>query len=93
MTTFFILIEKKELKQRTTNKNIEEIGPPFFILFLTREKEEKKFKLGDCYQEKHWGSWTTFLSSFPSVRKRREKVYFNFEVLESKFKKYSDSGE
>jgi len=27
---------------------MEEIGPPFFILFLNREKEEKKFKLGGC---------------------------------------------
>ena len=30
-------------------KKVGKIEPPFFILFLTKEKEEKKFKLGGCY--------------------------------------------
>jgi hypothetical protein len=41
---------KKHKKGIATRKNIEEVEPPFFILFINREKEEKKFKLGDCYE-------------------------------------------
>ena len=43
----FILQEEKI---QGKSRGLREVGPPFFILFLTKEKEEKKFKLGGCYE-------------------------------------------
>ena len=49
---------------------MEGVGPPFYLLFLTEEKEEKKFKLGDC---KKWYATEGAKEERGKRKEKREK--------------------